>query len=144
MNAARYGLAALVGVLAGSGGYTAWYAEGASYLSNDPTACVNCHVMREHYDGWQKASHHAHATCNDCHVPADFVGKWSSKARNGFVHSKGFTFQDFPEPIRIRPQNREILVDNCVRCHREFVSSIHPESADCVRCHDRVGHGATR
>ena len=64
-----------VGILLGSGGYTFYYAEGLSYLSNDPTACVNCHVMRDHYDGWQKASHHAHATCNDCHTPHDFVGK---------------------------------------------------------------------
>lgn len=137
-------LSILLGILAGSGGYTAWYAEGASYVSNDPDACVNCHIMREHHDGWQKASHHAHATCNDCHVPPDFVGKWTSKARNGFVHSKGFTLQDFPEPIRIRPGNREILIDNCVRCHAEFVSAIHPDTADCVRCHGSVGHGAPR
>jgi len=32
-----------VGVVGGTGGYTFYYAEGASYLSNDPTACINCH-----------------------------------------------------------------------------------------------------
>src|SRR5262245_623919 len=59
------GLCALVGVLVGIGGYTVHYAGALSYLSDDPKACVNCHIMREQYDGWQKASHHAVATCND-------------------------------------------------------------------------------
>ena len=37
----------------GIGAYTFVYARGASYLTNDPAACVNCHVMREPYDGWR-------------------------------------------------------------------------------------------
>jgi cytochrome c nitrite reductase small subunit len=121
-----------------------------SYLSNDPKACVNCHIMREHYDGWQKASHRAHATCNDCHVPLSGVAKYLRKAGNGFWHSKGFTLQDFHEPIRIRPKNTVILEQNCVRCHREMVSEItahSPTGSDalkCVHCHASVGHGPTR
>src|SRR3954466_10058793 len=79
----------LAGVLLGTGTYTVRYAEGFSYLSPDPKACVNCHVMREQYDGWQHASHHAVATCNDCHVPPAFVPKYLVKAENGFWHSKG-------------------------------------------------------
>ena len=55
-------LASLTGVLIGSGAYTFDYAEGTSYLSNDPRACVNCHIMREQYDGWRHGSHHAVAT----------------------------------------------------------------------------------
>ncbi len=39
-------LSALVGTLLDTGGYTFYYAEGASYLSDDPRACVNCHIMR--------------------------------------------------------------------------------------------------
>lgn len=138
-------LSALLGILIGSSGYTMHYAEGLSYMSNDPAACVNCHIMRDQYDGWQKSSHHAFATCNDCHTPQEFLPKYLSKARNGFVHSKGFTFQDFPEPIRIRPVNREILVRNCVRCHHELVSHLRMnEDLSCVRCHERVGHGPVR
>jgi cytochrome c nitrite reductase small subunit len=56
---------ALLGTLLGSGVYTFVSAHGASYLSNDPAVCVNCHVMREQYDGWLHGSHHAVATCND-------------------------------------------------------------------------------
>lgn len=134
----------LSGVLIGASGWTAHYSEATSYLSNDPKSCVNCHIMREQYDGWQKASHHATATCNDCHTPSSFVSKYVSKAENGFWHSKGFTLQDFHEPIRIRPHNREIVLNNCRRCHAAMVGDIHPQDADCIHCHVSVGHGPTR
>src|SRR5437870_5749187 len=106
-------LCVLVGAALGTGAFTAHYAEGTSYLSSDPKACVNCHVMRDQYDGWQKASHHAVATCNDCHVPHETLAKYLTKAENGFWHSKGFTLQDFHEPIRIKPRNARILQTNC-------------------------------
>lgn len=146
---AGIGLSALVGVLIGTGAYTFNYAEGTSYLSNDPKACVNCHIMREQFDGWQKTSHHAVATCNDCHVPHDFVGKYVTKAVHGYRHSKGFTFQDFHEPIRITEPDRGIVEANCVRCHSMFVSQIteghgSSEPIGCTHCHADVGHGARR
>ena len=37
--------ACLLGVPAGIGGFTFVYAKGFSYLSTDPRACVNCHIM---------------------------------------------------------------------------------------------------
>jgi cytochrome c nitrite reductase small subunit len=144
-------LCVALGVVLGLGGYTFWYAEGASYFSNDPRACVNCHIMREHYDGWQRASHHAVAGCNDCHMPHDnLASALFCKAENGFWHSKGFTFQDFHEPIRIRPKNARILQANCVRCHQELVGDLlhlgafGDETDSCVRCHTSVGHGPPR
>ena len=141
------GLCVALGVLLGLGGYTFYYAEGLSYFSNDPKACVNCHIMRDVYDGWQKASHHAVATCNDCHTPHEFVFKYLTKAENGFWHSKGFTLQDFHEPIRIRPKNSRVLEASCVNCHSDLVGDIlgagHdvPGQTGCVRCHAAVGHG---
>ena len=143
-------MAAGLGILLGMGGFTFNYAEGTSYLSNDPQACVNCHIMREQFDGWQKASHHGHATCNDCHMPPGFVNKYWTKAENGYWHSKGFTLQDFHEPIQIRPRNAAIVRDNCLRCHGAFMSDVAhasdpvAERPDCVRCHGQVGHGPTR
>jgi cytochrome c nitrite reductase small subunit len=143
-------LCVLAGAALGTGSYTARYAEAFSYLSNDPKACVNCHVMRDPYDGWQKASHHAVATCNDCHVPHQILAKYLVKAENGFWHSKGFTFQDFPEPIRLRPISLKILNANCVDCHRDLVDEIlghgspGSETTECVRCHASVGHGPQR
>jgi cytochrome c nitrite reductase small subunit len=142
-------VSAATGLLLGLGGYTFHYAEGGSYFSNDPKACVNCHVMQDVYEGWQHASHHAVATCNDCHTPHEFVPKYLSKAENGFWHSKGFTFQDFHEPILIKPKNASVLQANCTGCHSELVADITAhgpggEGVNCVRCHAAVGHGPPR
>lgn len=138
----------LVGVAAGLGAHTFDYAEGTSYLSNDPKACVNCHVMRDEYDAWQKSSHHGVATCNDCHVPQDPIGKYTAKALHGYRHSKAFTLNNFAEPIRITAEDLEIVQDNCVRCHGALVSGIFhgggESGSGCTHCHGGIGHGARR
>jgi len=132
-------VAAALGLFAGSGIVTFQHAEGLSYLSSDPRACVNCHIMQSQYDSWQKASHHNWARCVDCHLPHDFVHKYVAKARNGWFHSKGFTLQDFPEPIAITPYNARILQENCVACHEGLMDAIG--TPECVHCHADVGHG---
>ena len=69
----------------------------------------------------------------------------------GYHHSKGFTLQDFHEPILIKPRNAAILQEACVRCHGDFVhdaliAGARPGGAEddrrCVHCHRGVGHGA--
>lgn len=139
-------LSVMLGVLVGLGGYTFVYAKGYSYMSNDPTVCINCHIMRDEYDGWNRAPHHAVATCVDCHLPHDLAGKYMAKGLNGFNHSKAFTLQNFHEPIIITPHNARILQDNCVRCHKQLTENIlkaehgEKDTTQCVRCHSRVGH----
>lgn len=136
-----------LGLAAGIGVYTFWYGKGYSYMSNDPTSCANCHIMNEQYDGWQKASHHTAATCNDCHTPHDFVGKYYTKASNGFWHSYYFTVGGFHEPIRITERNRQVTEQQCRYCHQTMVQSItvsgdkeHFEQVSCIQCHRDVGH----
>ena len=85
--------------------FTFDYAEGTSYFSTDPKACVNCHIMNDQYHSWQKGGHHASATCVECHLPHDTIPKYIAKADHGFWHSKGFTFNDFKEPIRIKARS---------------------------------------
>ncbi len=142
-------LSILTGALLGVGGYTFLYAEGFSYLSSDPKACVNCHIMQPQYDSWQKASHHAVARCVDCHLPHDFFRKYLAKAENGWHHSKGFTLQDFHEPIMIKGANARILQENCLVCHEDLVHELvvgvngSTEEVRCVHCHVDVGHGET-
>lgn len=142
--------AAVAGIILGLGGFTFWYAQGFSYFSSSPKACVNCHIMREQYDSWQKASHHANATCVDCHLPHKGIAKYIAKAENGFWHSKAFTFQDFHEPIQIHDKNSGILQVNCITCHAELVADLKHFGAfkdgsnKCVHCHASVGHGSVR
>ncbi len=159
MNPGRillYILLALVGIGIGGGLYTFVYARGGSYLSNDPAACANCHIMQEHYAAWIKSSHRAVATCNDCHTPRGFLPKYMAKASNGFWHSLGFTTGDFPDPLRIKPSNHEITEAACRSCHEEMVASLRhgawssPTTEDlkedlssestCANCHRHVGH----
>ena len=78
------GVAILAGLTLGIGSYTFVYARGYSYLTNDPAACANCHVMRDHYAAWTRASHRSVAVCNDCHTPPGLLGKYATKAQNGF------------------------------------------------------------
>ncbi len=139
-------VAAAVGLVLGLGAFTFDYAEGTSYFSTDPRACANCHVMQDQFDSWQKSSHHATAGCVDCHLPKDFFAKYLAKAENGYWHSKGFTFMDFHEPIMIKPKNAQILHENCLRCHDQFVHTIlegvSEDSLRCTKCHVDVGHHA--
>jgi cytochrome c nitrite reductase small subunit len=147
---ARIGLfpllfALLLGVLGGIGSFTFGYGEGWSYMSNSPTACINCHVMEDHFDSWQNSSHAHVAVCNDCHLPHDFVGKWVTKADNGFFHSLAFTTGDFHEPIQIKPRNRRVTQNACIDCHGELVNSMLPvehggDMLNCIQCHSDVGH----
>jgi cytochrome c nitrite reductase small subunit len=138
--------AVLVGTLAGLGVFTFGYGEGHAYLSDDPSACANCHIMQPQYDSWLGSSHSAHATCNDCHLPHAFVSRWTAKADNGFFHSWAFTFQDFHEPIQIKVRNLRILQEACVSCHEPLVGHLlhdtGSEAIRCFTCHHSVGHGA--
>jgi len=141
-------LAILLGILIGTGAFTFRYAEGLSYFSADPAACVNCHIMTPQYESWQKSSHHAAAACVDCHLPHDFIGKYIAKAENGYHHSVGFTLQNFHEPIMIKEKNARSLQRNCVECHEDMVHELFRrnvedvDAVDCIHCHASVGHGS--
>jgi cytochrome c nitrite reductase small subunit len=162
----RWAIAAAiaVGLALGLGGFTFVYARGASYLTNNPEACGNCHIMREHLEGWVKSSHKGVATCNDCHTPHTPVGKYVTKARNGFWHSFYFTTGRFPDPLRITESNRRVTEGACRHCHAAIVDAIDPparaqpadtaassrsdrkphgagaDQLSCVQCHRYVGH----
>ena len=131
-----------IGAAIGIGAYTFVYAKGGSYLTDDPSACANCHVMNDHYSAWLKSSHRSVAVCNDCHTPSGFVAKYGTKASNGFWHSYAFTTGDFADPLRIKPHNLEIANEACRKCHSEMTASmgIHGGSVSCASCHQFVGH----
>jgi cytochrome c nitrite reductase small subunit len=115
--------------------------------------------MQEHFDAWNKASHGAVTTCNSCHTPHTFIGKYITKARNGFWHSFYFTTGRYPDPLRITERNRQITLAACRDCHDAIVAAIDPlqldarartqartprshsaDASNCVRCHRYVGH----
>lgn len=142
---AAISLGVLLGLAFGISGYTLIYARGGSYFTNDPNACANCHIMRDHLDDWNRSSHHAVATCNDCHTPHNFVGKYWTKIDHGFWHSYAFTTGDFHEPIQMKARSRAVTEAACRDCHADTVHDIETghktsELMSCLRCHHEVGH----
>ena len=138
-------MALVLGSSVGIGVYTFVYAKGASYLTDDPAACANCHIMQDHFNGWVKSSHRSVATCNDCHTPSGVVPKYFTKAEHGFFHSLAFTTDNFHEPIRITERSRRVTEGSCRKCHAAIVQAIdpvssHDEQTSCLRCHRDVGH----
>jgi cytochrome c nitrite reductase small subunit len=142
--------ALLIGAAIGLGAFTFVYAQGYSYVTNDPAACANCHIMDDHFVAWSRSSHAAQAVCNDCHTPhGSLLEKYAVKAKNGFWHSFYFTTGNFPDPIRITEANQEVVEGACRDCHEgvtEWVDHGAPSDAggveplDCTRCHQYVGH----
>lgn len=145
----------LGGLLTGLGAYIIYLSRAHSYLSDDPAACVNCHIMTPYHHSWMHSSHALWAHCNDCHVPHDNVfNKYLFKAKDGLYHSYVFTMRDEPMAIRPRQESYEVIMDNCIRCHsqlnREFVTTGmigYVEAKEdgkgkaCWDCHREVPHG---
>lgn len=137
--------AIVAGMFFGAGTFTFGYGKGYSYFSNNPQTCANCHAMQDHLDSWAKSSHHAVAVCNDCHLPHDPIGKWVTKADNGFFHSLAFTMGGYKDPIQIKERNRRVTQHACIYCHKDTVHELLPVDSDqdmqnCIHCHQSVGH----
>lgn len=143
----------LTGVLIGLGALTLYVGNATSYLSDDPRACMNCHVMAPQYATWERSSHARVTVCNDCHVPHNNIfNKFLFKAMDGTRHSFMFTFRMEPQVIRIHDAGTAVVQQNCIRCHsfltqntkEKFVSldlRNHGEGKLCWECHRETPHG---
>ncbi len=137
-----------VGAMFGLALYTIVYAKGFSYLSSDPEACINCHIMEEQYNGWLAGAHADVATCADCHLPHDnIVHKLFVKAEDGVLHGLKFTTGWHPENIEARDVSLAVTNEECLYCHADVTEDIRHlgstpdgEVFDCVRCHAGIGH----
>jgi len=124
-----------------------------AYLGDNPSTCNNCHVMDAAYEGWFHAGHKNWATCNDCHTPHALIPKYIVKAQSGYHHVSDFLLGDIPDAIRAKDSSRQIVQENCVRCHETTVMNIMDSSMMaqyaggtdndryCFECHRSVAHG---
>ena len=135
------GLLALIIVL----GVGLYVTDFTAYLGNNPTTCNNCHVMDAVYESWYHGGHKQWANCNDCHTPHSLIPKYLVKAQSGYHHVTAFVFGKIPEAIRAKPASKEVVQENCIRCHTETVSPIiegsKPLDLFCFDCHRTVAHG---
>ncbi|MCK0124992.1 cytochrome c nitrite reductase small subunit [Gelidibacter sp. F2691] len=146
---AVFAIAAIIGM----GFFLIREAEVVSYLSDNPQACVNCHVMTPVYNSWMHSSHREWVSCNGCHVPQDNVfNSYYFKAKDGLYHSAVFTARLEPDVITMREASEEVVQNNCIRCHVQQVTEVkydgwidnHKENRTdraCWSCHKEVPHG---
>jgi cytochrome c nitrite reductase small subunit len=130
-----------------------------SYLSSDPKACINCHVMNTQYATWQHSSHGQRATCIECHLPTgSMVDKYIAKAKDGWNHSVAFTLNTYKNTIKISDDGAKRVQENCISCHASVTSTLVSNSdkyhqfndpsvatgRKCWECHKGVPHGKVR
>lgn len=145
-------LGAAVGILI----YIGKVANVASYLTDDPRACINCHVMTTEYITWNHSSHRNVATCNDCHVPHDNVFKqYAFKAKDGLYHATIYTLRTEPQAIVMHEAGQKAVQNNCIRCHFDQVTDAKSISwvdshltdrldRTCWQCHREIPHGSIK
>ncbi len=143
----------LAGAFFGLGFYVFYISNAASYLSDEPETCINCHVMNPQYATWFHSSHRERASCNDCHVPHNnVVEKYYFKAQDGLRHASIFTMRSEPQVIQIKEAGKAVVQENCLRCHNELITDdlmltktneLHQFRSDrqCWDCHREVPHG---
>ena len=151
----RFGRVLIVkgGIREGLGEYTVYGARVNTYATDDPSDCINCHIMNHYYQSWMHSSHGNQTTCNDCHVPQDnMLNKYYFKAVDGLYHSAVFTFKAEPQVIRAREASSRVIMNNCIRCHAqlntefvntgmiEYTQTQTGEGKACWDCHRNVPH----
>ena len=140
--------------------YIVYASKMPSYLSSDPKACINCHVMNTQYATWQHSAHKEYATCIDCHLPTDsFFEKYKAKTVDGWNHSVAFTANTYNHTMKISDYGAKRVQENCISCHSSLTSSITSNAAKyhnfddtsgvesgrkCWDCHKSVPHGKVR
>jgi cytochrome c nitrite reductase small subunit len=149
----RLPVAILSGILCGFALTAFFISNASSYISDDPEACINCHIMTPQYSTWFHSSHRENATCNDCHVPHEnAVRKYFFKASDGMRHATMFTLRQEPQVIKIKEAGVEVVQNNCIRCHSNTNHSVSIYEVTgkntklgkgmlCWDCHREVPHG---
>ncbi|MFY0598956.1 MAG: cytochrome c nitrite reductase small subunit [Cyclobacteriaceae bacterium] len=149
-------VAVLIGAIVGLTIYIGKVANVTSYLTDDPRACINCHVMTTEYITWNHSSHRGVATCNDCHVPHDNVFKqYAFKAKDGLYHATIYTLRTEPQAIVMHEAGQQAVQNNCIRCHFDQVTDAKTVSwvdshltnrldRTCWECHREIPHGRVK
>ena len=150
----RLPVAVALGVFVGLGLLLLHASRATSYISEDPSVCINCHVMVPQFTAYQHGAHRGVATCNDCHLPhANIVSKFIAKGRLGIRHATVYATRREPQVIRATRATQRIVQKNCLRCHEKLVETVPMVDAAmsgswregggrCWECHREVGHGA--
>lgn len=151
----KVALCALGGVIVGLCLLFAYLLRMHTYIVGDnPSACVNCHIMSPYYATWSHSSHGRDATCNDCHVPnGNMAAHYAFKGIDGMKHVAYFVTRSERQAIMAEDMSAETIMDNCIRCHRQlnqefvktgridYMEAKRGDGKACWDCHRNVPHG---
>lgn len=126
-------------------GIFTYTSEALSYMGTDAETCANCHVMNDAYENWFHGPHEKVAECVDCHLPHENpVAYYIEKGRTGMHDVFVFTTGQTPDTIRAKPETKDIIQNNCIRCHetavQNMLESAQPMDRYCWACHRDVAH----
>jgi cytochrome c nitrite reductase small subunit len=128
-------------------GLFVYVTDAPAYGGTSASTCNNCHVMDAQYENWYHAGHAHVAVCVECHLPhQNVLAYYLAKGKTGLHDVYYFSTGQTPELIRAKPETKQIIQDNCIRCHAAAVDQImagpQPFDRNCWDCHRSVAHGA--
>jgi cytochrome c nitrite reductase small subunit len=71
------------------------------------------------------------------------------KAMSGYHHVSAFILGDIPQAIRAKEASRQVVQENCIRCHEDAIANLdwqmgytpEEEERNCFECHRSAAHG---
>lgn len=112
-------------------------------FADSPAFCGSCHSMEQAHATWQ-VSNHKQLACTECHLPnRNLVEKMIVKSQTGMHDTYHEILRDYPASIKLSTKGKEIVVDNCLRCHQSTVENTKMMTGgdDCTKCHRGLVHG---
>lgn len=109
----------------------------------EPDLCATCHIMegKVHSFKGSESAHRTETTCSDCHLPHGGMEGLKEKYRTGFRHVAAMVKGDLPEDLRLNQQARQMVLDNCNRCHAQEEHTRLNGTNSCLNCHSNDPHG---
>lgn len=109
-----------------------------------PEFCGKCHAMDEQVGTYMHSAHRLGALCGDCHIPHSLVPGAMYKAYTGTKDVISVLKNKDPYEIRISPLGRDIVQENCLRCHGDLLEGVgdtrENDGKYCFECHRNTPH----
>lgn len=137
----RFAIASIVAAL----GFCGMLLLKAPFLGLDsPEFCGSCHAMDEQLGTYEHSAHRLGASCGDCHIPHSLVYGAAFKAWTGTRDVLAVTANTVPVDMRTTEMSKEVLQENCLRCHGDVMGEVGDTSRDggkyCFDCHRSSPH----
>ena len=113
------------------------------HTSTNRYCVTECHIMKPYYES---AFHNIHreennVNCRDCHIPENNLAE--ALVYKAYSGARDYYKNTFAPPKALLPKewSKNIIQENCVRCHAIVVERInHTDGKRCFECHRGIPH----